>query len=61
MIHNLETERKRIEEALEVLRRLHQIRKPAAFETPSPRESIHEGAVPSSAEKSMGKNGEQPD
>jgi hypothetical protein len=31
MIHNLEVERRRIEEALEVLRRLHKIRKPSSL------------------------------
>jgi hypothetical protein len=30
MIHNLEVERRRIDEALEVLRRLHKIRKPSS-------------------------------
>lgn len=30
MIHNLEVERRRIDEALEVLRRLHRMRKPSA-------------------------------
>jgi hypothetical protein len=29
MIHNLEVERRRIEEALDVLKRLHKIRKPS--------------------------------
>jgi hypothetical protein len=38
MIHNLETERKRIEEALEVLRRLHQMRKPSSSEPATYRE-----------------------
>jgi hypothetical protein len=32
MIHNLELERQRIDEALEVLRRLYQIRKPSKSE-----------------------------
>jgi hypothetical protein len=32
MIHNLEAERRRIEEALQVLRRLHQIRKPSGLD-----------------------------
>lgn len=30
MIHNLEIERRRIDEALDVLRRLHEIRRPSA-------------------------------
>jgi hypothetical protein len=40
MIHNLEVERRRIEEALEVLRRLHQIRKPSILDA---QESKEEG------------------
>jgi hypothetical protein len=36
MIHNLEVERRRIEEALEVLRRLHKIRKPSSINAQTP-------------------------
>ncbi len=61
MIHHLEVERKRIEEALEVLRRLHQIRKPSGSEAGSASKSAFAKKIGSTFEGSMNGNSEQPD